>query len=84
MRKKQGARRAGSAPSIMSRMSLSEGIFSTPNKLWQFERPWPFSSARWKERKEGNCSGFLELERFCDADGARGSLIFGLVETAGG
>jgi hypothetical protein len=34
--------------------------------------------------KLGDCSGFLELERFCDADGARGSLIFGLVETAGG
>jgi hypothetical protein len=34
---------------------LSEGIFSIPNKVWQFERPWPFSSTRWNARKEALC-----------------------------
>ena len=25
------------------------------NKVWALERPWPFSSARWKERKDALC-----------------------------
>ena len=36
---------AGSAPSSMSLRRL-EGIFSIPNRVWQFDRPWPFSSFR--------------------------------------
>jgi hypothetical protein len=31
---------------------LSEGIFPIPNRVWQFERPWPFSRVRWNARNE--------------------------------
>jgi hypothetical protein len=53
-------------------------LFIAPTLIWDN----PKKAGAGKDTR--NCSGFLELERFCDADGARGSLIFGLVETAGG
>jgi hypothetical protein len=31
---------------------MSDGIFSMPNRLCQFDRLWPFSNAHWKDRKE--------------------------------
>src|SRR5208282_4313103 len=26
-----------------------------PNRVWQFERPCPFSSVRWKDRNDAHC-----------------------------
>src|SRR5208337_1851827 len=33
----------------------SDGIFSIPNKVWQFDRPWPLSSVRWKDTNDALC-----------------------------
>jgi hypothetical protein len=34
---------------------LSEGILPISNRVSQFERPWPFSKARWNARNEALC-----------------------------
>jgi hypothetical protein len=41
-----GKNSAGSTGSSMARIWLSHGIAAMPNRVWQFDRPWPCSSWR--------------------------------------
>ena len=51
--KNNGSNASGGAPSSIWRIQASVGMAVMPNRVWQFDRPCPSSSARWWPRNEG-------------------------------
>jgi hypothetical protein len=48
-------RRDGAATRIGLTRNMSEGMRSIPNRVRQFDRPWPLSRARWNARNDALC-----------------------------